>query len=1473
MDTIVSQLPSENIEASFMRAVLAVHTEEYEESSKYLQQTRMHLDNGITALLAESYSRAYVPLITVQQCSELEEVIEFKTFLRDSGMMDTNKTKNNDFKEELIPVLNNSIPKSPQINNRVRGSSFGSSSYSKRNPGLDIRFSTGPTHSKSIPNYPRKHTLVNSSEFITEMVTHVENTAENAKTELLQEVKRRKALLTEKWRKRIKGCSSTGRGAIPVWKFLLNGRLLVLSARDDIDTWLEFATLCRNGGNFALAQKVLTMAEIEPFDPSTCNAVDFACTDKRIKFAMLEQQWAINENRDKALRGLEALTRLAGQNAGSGSTTPEESSVHLSCLLRLGEWKLAMVRAGETVDKATRRDVLSLYGRATMVDPLSYLAWHKWGLSNYRAIEEILNLNKKLSPKGSSKQNRVSKEILIPLATNAAKGLFRAISFGTRRYSSAVMQDMLCLISVWFTKCRYPEVLMAVESGLSTVHLDNWLGVLPQLIARIDQYESTSRKLLHNLLIRIGVCHVQALVYPLSVALKSPKDCRKEAAEYLMNSLRQHSAKLIDQALLVSEELVRVAILWQEVWHESLEEASRLYFGEGNIQAMLDILAPLHIQLDEGPNTLREAAFVQTYGQDLKDAWECLKKYKKYIAEQNLPIPTSDAAPSKRGKRALGPEDNYLQQAWDLYYTVFKRINVQLPQVSHLELKDCSPSLLNCRDLDLGVPGTYAVSSRIRDVRIRYFGPTIPIIRSKQRPRKIRIYGDNGKEFSFLLKGHEDLRQDERAMQLFGLVNELLHHDNRTGGESHDLSIQRYAVIPLSPTAGLISWVPNSDTFHDLIRDFRDSRKIMLNVEHKLMQQIAPNQLYDSLPQVHKLEVFEYSLSNTAGEDLSKILWLKSVASEAWLQRRANYTRSMAVMSMVGYVLGLGDRHPSNLMLDRRSGKVLHIDFGDCFEVATQRDKFPEKVPFRLTRMLVNAMEVSGIEGSYRITCEKVMAVLRENRDSLVATLEAFVLDPLISWRLLNTGKKGSRKGPEGQQKVKIPQSVEKPPEKATPVPIPAKVISPSTRDDAIDNVTKSTVTATKSTVIIDVLSDVDYDDTNNSTSDVSNVTEVVKQSNSDGNNTNIDSPVTSPHDRENSSPTVVSYPSCFAGSNQKRRLSSHRLPMLEPVLESDVKYSNNDDDEDNMDNDNNNNNNNDIINENASVDVSKLSVDINDSSSVNVANTNPLPLNNGGGISSASSTNSGLGGMKRVKNTTSLEFSLQETNKNDLITNNDNFNNNKDTFVDQSETINQYKNQYDDDNNDDIGLGISYNPPNDIISNQDNNNKEKLIEIESIEIKEKVAPKISNISNSLNNNNTTTATTTTTEVNNNSNPKLSNSASPFAALILSNQQSSSNNNNTTASNDIKSQSSPTNSANTSSESSFHADLHLEMSQMVTNSLSIEKINSLSIRSIRHISLAQDINEDDGHTQAELTEKAVIVIRRVMDKLTGILIY
>jgi FKBP12-rapamycin complex-associated protein len=152
---------------------------------------------------------------------------------------------------------------------------------------------------------------------------------------------------------------------------------------------------------------------------------------------------------------------------------------------------------------------------------------------------------------------------------------------------------------------------------------------------------------------------------------------------------------------------------------------------------------------------------------------------------------------------------------------------------------------------------------------------------------------------------------------------------------------------------------------------------------------------YDSLPLLHKVEVFNYALDNTTGQDLYRILWLRSRNSESWLERRVTYTRSLGVNSMVGYI----------------TGKVVHIDFGDCFEVAQQRDKYPEKVPFRLTRMLIHAMEVCGIQGTFSKSCEVSMGVARSNRESLMAVLEAFVYDPLLAWRLTA----GAAKQPGGR--------------------------------------------------------------------------------------------------------------------------------------------------------------------------------------------------------------------------------------------------------------------------------------------------------------------------------------------------------------------------------------------------------------------------------------------------------------------------
>lgn len=92
-----------------------------------------------------------------------------------------------------------------------------------------------------------------------------------------------------------------------------------------------------------------------------------------------------------------------------------------------------------------------------------------------------------------------------------------------------------------------------------------------------------------------------------------------------------------------------------------------------------------------------------------------------------------------------------LGNAWDQYYSVFRRISKQLPQLTSLELQHCSSKLLECTNLELAVPGSYNPNQPI--VKIHSVNPTLQVIASKQRPRKLCIKGSDGREFTFLLKG------------------------------------------------------------------------------------------------------------------------------------------------------------------------------------------------------------------------------------------------------------------------------------------------------------------------------------------------------------------------------------------------------------------------------------------------------------------------------------------------------------------------------------------------------------------------------------------------------------------------------------------------------------------------------------------------------------------------------------------------
>jgi phosphatidylinositol kinase/protein kinase (PI-3 family) len=87
-----------------------------------------------------------------------------------------------------------------------------------------------------------------------------------------------------------------------------------------------------------------------------------------------------------------------------------------------------------------------------------------------------------------------------------------------------------------------------------------------------------------------------------------------------------------------------------------------------------------------------------------------------------------------------------------------------------------------------------------------------------------------------------------------------------------------------------------------------------------------------------------------------------------WLEARATFTRTTAVWSLAGHMVGLGDRHCDNLLIDITSGANVQIDFGHLFD--SGRDlPIPEIVPFRLTQNMVDSLGVIGVEGPFRASC------------------------------------------------------------------------------------------------------------------------------------------------------------------------------------------------------------------------------------------------------------------------------------------------------------------------------------------------------------------------------------------------------------------------------------------------------------------------------------------------------------------------
>ncbi|GAB2269841.1 hypothetical protein Dimus_004759 [Dionaea muscipula] len=277
----------------------------------------------------------------------------------------------------------------------------------------------------------------------------------------------------------------------------------------------------------------------------------------------------------------------------------------------------------------------------------------------------------------------------------------------------------------------------------------------------------------------------------------------------------------------------------------------------------------------------------------------------------------------------------------------------------------------------------------------RGLSDSIVVMNGINAPKVIECFGSDGKTYRQLAKsGNDDLRQDAVMEQFFSLVNTFLLSHRDTW--KRKLGVRTYKVVPFTPSAGVIEWVDGTLPLGEYLIgstrnggahgrygvgdwSFPKCREHMVNAKdkRKAFQEVCQN----FRPVMHYFFLERYS------------------QPADWFEKRLAYTRSVAASSMVGYIVGLGDRHSMNILIDQASAEVVHIDLGVAFEQGLML-KTPERVPFRLTRDIIDGMGVTGVEGVFRRCCEETLAVMRTNKEALLTIVEVFIHDPLYKWAL-----------------------------------------------------------------------------------------------------------------------------------------------------------------------------------------------------------------------------------------------------------------------------------------------------------------------------------------------------------------------------------------------------------------------------------------------------------------------------------------
>ncbi|XP_064478014.1 serine/threonine-protein kinase SMG1-like isoform X2 [Ornithodoros turicata] len=568
--------------------------------------------------------------------------------------------------------------------------------------------------------------------------------------------------------------------------------------------------------------------------------------------------------------------------------------------------------------------------------------------------------------------------------------------------------------------CLGPLLGPAMEESLASCPIGPWKALVPQLLSLLTHPEACVQTTIQNLLEQVGRVAPHLLVYPLTVQARPSDGSPLVICAALLDSMALHAPDSVSQVQSFVRELQRIAVLWDELCLGALNAHS----GEAHRRIRT---------LEEEVSRVRANAALTTEEKDalIRDKHAVFLKPTVCLLEElrDATCGTPETPHETWFQETLGPLLNETLEALQnpadpgrpqSTWASLRRLHLRLQRCSGgaaeassapapLLMERVSPALAQLSDSQVPMPGCddgqVCVTAVLR---------AIQVLPTKTKPKKLAFQGSDGRKYTFLFKGMEDLHLDERIMQLLRVVNAMLA---RTPAAT-PLRARCYAVTPLGPRSGLIQWLDGVTPLFSLYKRWqqresatplRPSEIFYGKLTPLLKEQGITNLENRREWPIHVLvETLEALMAETPHDLVAKELWLAAPSAPQWWQSTCTFCASTAVMSIVGYIIGLGDRHLDNVLVDLHAGEVLHIDYNVCFEKGRQL-RVPEKVPFRMTPNLEAALGITGVEGQFRLACEHVLHVLRKGSDTLLSLLEALVWDPLVSF-----GDGGTSGGPSG---------------------------------------------------------------------------------------------------------------------------------------------------------------------------------------------------------------------------------------------------------------------------------------------------------------------------------------------------------------------------------------------------------------------------------------------------------------------------